>query len=80
MKMTMNRAQTRLIELKLKIPDNRTHEHNFLTECIKAWAPYDDMQYSYPVWQLRALEKKYGTTVADIKTKYSNHEEINRSH
>lgn len=71
----MNTAQKNLLELKSKIPTTKMLVHNFLQECIDAWAPYDEMQYSYPHWQLRALEKKYDLTVADLNTKYKNHEQ-----
>lgn len=68
----MNSAQKRLVELKLKIPLNMPLEHNFIQDCIKAWDGYDEMGYSYPAWQLRGLEKKYGTEVSIINKKYNH--------
>lgn len=67
----MNKAQKNFVELKLRVPLNRQYEHEFLAGCIKAWDGYDDMEYSYPAWQLRGLEEKYGTTVNLISRKYA---------
>lgn len=65
----MNRAQKRIKEL-LAVAKGEV-EREYLNECYKAWEGYDDRNYSYPAWQLRAIEKKYGMTTADIKELYN---------
>lgn len=66
----VNKAQKNLRELMEKLLQkgfsSESKEFEFLAKCSEAWAPYDDMQYSYPAWQLRALEAEYGMTVSDI--------------
>jgi hypothetical protein len=65
----MNKAQKNLIQI-MKVAEG-SQAQAFLHECYKAWEGYDDSNYSYPHWQLRALEKKYGMTVGDIKNLYN---------
>lgn len=67
----MHTAQKNLLELSHKIPAEAVKDREFIHKCMKAWDGYDSMQYSYPHFQLEALEKEYGTTVAEIREKYS---------
>lgn len=66
----MNTAQKNLTELLGKIPKEETKDREFIEKCIVVWDDYDDMSYSFPNWQLMALEKEYGTSVSSINRKY----------
>lgn len=69
MGISINKAQRNILTLQKYAQG--TIEKSFLIECYKAWEGYDDSSYSYPHWQLRALEKRYGMTTADIKRLYN---------
>lgn len=45
-------------------------EKEFLQKCYEAWEGYEDSNYSYPAWQLKAISEKYGMTTNEIKLKY----------
>lgn len=70
----LNTAQKNIKELQAVATGEV--ELEFLAECFKAWEGYSDMMYSYPHWQLRKLEEKYGTTCHQIKQMY--HLELKR--
>ena len=66
----MNKAQTRLIGLRVAIPLTETKELQFINDCIRAWEGYSEQEISYPAWQLRGLEKHYNLTVNELHKKY----------
>lgn len=66
----MNTAQKNLIALLNKIPKEETKDREFIQKCIVVWDDYDDSMIFFPNWQLMALEKEYGTSVASINEKY----------
>lgn len=66
----MNRAQKNIYDLAQRVYQTDTNSLEFLRGCYKAWSGYDDSSYSYPAHQLRGLEKKYGTTMAEIALRY----------
>lgn len=67
----MNTGQKNLHDLMLDWmkagKSSLEREYEFLVKCHEAWEGFDDSCYSYPHWQLRALEAEYGLTVAGIK-------------
>lgn len=67
----MNRAQETIMKLAARIPEEDTNAKMFLRAMYQAWEGYDDMMYSYPEHQIRAIEKLFSTTLADINEKYN---------
>lgn len=66
----MNRAQKNICTLAEHIPKENTKELEFLRGCYRAWSGYEDSSASWPVHQLRGLEKRYTMTMNELKAKY----------